>query len=140
MQAQPRNKRVILIAAVAMIVGAVSIGTAVAHKVRYTASVNLQVKDIAATPPATEPTTTEYSGKVNSTFARCERFRPVTITSSTGLFVQTITNINGDYAITGPKQAQGVTVTATINRKVLRKNRRHKHVCLAAATTHKAPK
>lgn len=137
---QGRQKKLLTVAVVAALMIALTAGLAIAHKVRYSASINVKIQDLGPTPPATEPTTSQYSGKVNSSFARCERFRTVRITSTAGLFLQTATNLNGDYSITGPKQPQGVTVTATAPRKVLRKKRRHRHVCLPASQSHKAPK
>lgn len=133
MKTKLKNPRIAIAALATAAVLALTVGPAVAHKASYASTVNLQIKDIGNTA-------NQYSGKITSIQPRCAHFRKVTITSSGGFIASTTSNINGDYSVLAAKVAQGIDVTATLSRKVLSKKKHHRHICLPAAATHKAPK
>lgn len=110
---------------------ALSLQAAIAHKVTYDSS--LQLKDDTLTD-----TTTQYSGSVNSTRATCEVGRPVTVLANGAVIATATTVIGGAWSASGPAQVKGTSLIATIPRKVLSRNKRHRHKCAPASATRRA--
>jgi hypothetical protein len=105
---------------------------ATGHKVRY--DTNLQLKIDILTD-----TSDTFSGKVTSQRAACTRGRVITVTHA-GVPIATATSdLAGNWTATGPRPPKGDDVTAFTPRKVLKKNRKHRHRCVADVVTHKAP-
>ena len=127
-----RRARLALVMGMVCALGlALCLQAALAHKVTYSSS--LQLKD----DPLTD-TTTQYSGKVSSIKGACEVGRPVTVTAN-GTVVATATSvIGGGWSASGPRQVKGTTLIATIPRKILVRNKKHRHKCTAAAAQRRA--
>jgi hypothetical protein len=104
---------------------------AISHKVRYPTTLQLKIDTI-------NDTTDQFSGKVSSTRASCTRGRTITVTQGGVLIGTAVSNVAGDWVLTGPTVPKNTDVTATTPRKVLKKNRKHRHKCAPAATTRKA--
>jgi hypothetical protein len=84
-------------------------------------------------------TTDTFSGKITSTRAKCERGRPITVTQAGVTIATATTDFAGNWTATGPRPPKGDAVTAFTPKKVLKKNRKHRHRCAADSKTHKAP-
>lgn len=130
-QGSRRARLAVVLGAVCALGLALALQAAVAHKVTYDS--NLQLKDDTLTD-----TTTQYSGKVTSTKGSCEVGRPVTVTAN-GAVVATATSVvGGSWSASGPAQVKGTTLIATIPRKVLKRNKKHRHKCVAASAQRRA--
>jgi hypothetical protein len=116
--------------AVCAIVLAVAI-PAIGHKVKYPTNLQLKIDTV-------NDTTDQFSGKVTSTKGACVVGRTITVFVAGAPVAVTVSNVAGDWAVTGPTAPQNTDVTATTPRKILKKNRKHRHKCAAAATTRKA--
>jgi hypothetical protein len=116
--------------AVCAIVLAVAL-PAIGHKVTYPTTLQLKIDSV-------NDTTDQFSGKVTSTKAACTVGRTITVFESGVPVATTISNVAGDWAVTGPKAPKNTDVTATTPKKFLKKNKKHRHKCAAAATTRKA--
>lgn len=110
---------------------ALCLQAAIAHKVTYDSK--LQLKDA----PVSE-TTTQYSGKVTSTTGACEVGRAVTVTAGGAVIATATSVVGGSWAASGPAQAKGTSLIATIPRKVLKRSKKHRHKCVAASTQRRA--
>jgi len=84
-------------------------------------------------------TTDTFHGKVTSTRAACEIGRSITITHAGVTIATATTDAAGNWTVTGPRPPKGDDVTAFMPKKILKKNRRHRHRCARAVVTHKAP-
>jgi hypothetical protein len=105
---------------------------AIGHKVIYPTNLQLKIDSV-------NTTTDQYSGKVTSTRAACTVGRAITVSVAGVPIATTFSNLAGDWAVLGPTQPRGVDVTAFTPKKILKKNRRHRHRCAAALTTRKTP-
>jgi hypothetical protein len=102
------------------------------HKVKYPTGLQLKIDSV-------DTATAQYSGKVSSTRGACVVARTINVSANGVLLATTFSNIAGDWNVTGPKQAKGTEVTAFTPKKILKKNRKHRHKCAAALNTRKAP-
>ncbi|MGH2983749.1 MAG: hypothetical protein ACRDK5_05795 [Solirubrobacterales bacterium] len=134
MRGSGRGLRIKLTAALAAVC-ALGLGLAlpaVGHKVVY--DTNLQLKIDTLTD-----TTDTFSGKVTSRRAACTVGRVITI-SHNGVAIATATSdVAGNWTVTGPRPPKSDDVTAFTPKKVLKKNRKHRHRCAGDVVTHKAP-
>ena len=84
-------------------------------------------------------TTDSFSGRVVSDKAKCVPGRIINITHN-GLLIATATSDTaGSFTVTGPRPPKGDDVVATMVKKVLKKNRKHRHRCTRDVITRKAP-
>jgi hypothetical protein len=128
-----RNRRLrfgVLAVAVCAIV-AVTALPALGHKVKYPTSLQLKIDSV-------NDTTDVFSGKVTSTKGACVVARQINVSANGVLLATTFSSIDGSWTVTGPKQTKGTDVTAFTPKKILKKNRKHRHKCAPAITTHKA--
>lgn len=123
--------RVGALAAVGAVVVALSAGAALAHKVSFDSSLQLKLTKI-------DDATTQYSGKVSSTRGACEVGRPVTVTANGAVIASATSIVGGTWSASGPAQAKGTTVVATIPRKILKRNKKHRHKCRPASAQKRA--
>jgi hypothetical protein len=121
----------LVVAATAIALGAAAL-PAFAHKITF--DTHLQFKlDIAG------DTTDTFSGKVTSVRAACEAGRSIFI-SHAGVRIATATSDPaGNWTVTGPRPPKGDDVTAFLPKKILKKNRKHRHRCARVVVTRKAP-
>lgn len=88
---------------------------------------------------ATSTTQDTFSGRVRSTKPRCESGRLVNVMHN-GVTIATATSdVAGNWTVLGPRPPKGDDVTAFMPKKVLKKNRRHRHRCARDVITRKAP-
>ena len=113
-------------------IGLIAVAPASAHKIAFDTNLQLKLDKL-------NETTEQYSGKVTSNRGKCRIDRTVNVSQS-GVFVgATISNFAGDWILTGPVPPKGATVTAFVPRKILKKNKKHRHKCKPAITSRKAP-
>lgn len=118
-----RRKRFgIALAAICVLGSGLALQGALAHKVTFDSNLQLKVDSIDAS-------TSSYSGKVTSTRGACEAGRPVTVTANGTVIASATTVVGGSWSASGPVQAKNTTVIATIPRKILKRNKKHKHKC-----------
>jgi hypothetical protein len=131
----PKGKRFgIRFATAGVAVCAIALGLAlpaIGHRITYGTNLQLKIDSV-------NTTTDQYSGKVISTKAACTVGRTITVSVGGAPIATTLSNLAGDWAVVGPKEPKGTDVTAFTPKKILKKNRRHRHRCAAALTTHKA--
>jgi hypothetical protein len=120
------------LAAIGVLGAAVGAQGAVAHKVTHDSNLQLKITSIDAT-------TSQYSGKVTSTRSACEAGRPVSVLANGALISSATTLVGGSWSATGATQAKHTTVVATIPRKFLKRNKKHKHKCAPASAQRKTP-
>jgi hypothetical protein len=84
-------------------------------------------------------TTDSFSGRVQSDRAVCRVGRVITITHNGVLIATTVSDVAGNFTVTGPRPPKGDDVTAFMPKKVLKKNRKHRHRCVRDVVTRKAP-
>jgi hypothetical protein len=104
---------------------------ALGHKITY--DTNLQLKT-----DTLNDTTEQYSGKVTSNKAACKPGRTITVTAAGALVGTTVSNAAGDWVLTGPIPPKGTVITASTPKKFLVRNKKHRHKCAPASTTHRA--
>jgi hypothetical protein len=112
----------IALAAIGVVGSTLAIQGALAHKVTFDS--NLQLKLDSNTETASQ-----FSGKVTSTRAGCEVGRPVTLSVNGTPIAAATTVVGGSWSASGPGLPKGSTVIATIPRKVLKRNKKHRHKC-----------
>jgi hypothetical protein len=117
--------------AVCGLVAALSAGAAVAHKVSYDNNLQLKITKI-------DDATSQYSGKVTSTRGACEVGRPVTVSVNGAVIASGTSVVGGAWSASGPAQPKSTTVIATIPRKILKRNKKHKHKCKPASAQKRA--
>jgi hypothetical protein len=129
------GKRVVLKLGVAAIAGSAMalalVAPGLAHKITYSTNVQLKIDSI-------NETTDQYSGKVTSNKGACTVGRTITVAVSGAPVATAVSNVAGDWAVTGPKAPKNSDVSASTPVKILKKNKKHRHRCAAAATTRKA--
>jgi len=84
-------------------------------------------------------TTDHYSGRVQSDKAKCVIGRVINITHNGVLIATATTDAAGNFTVTGPRPPKGDDVVATLTKKILKKNRKHRHKCTRDVVTRKAP-
>ena len=127
-----RRSRAGILAMACALAVAVSAQVASGHKIAFDTSLQLKASKI-------DDVTNEYSGKVNSIRAKCEVGRRITVTAN-GAVVATATSVvGGAWAATGTAPPKNTTLIATVSRKVLKKNKKHRHKCRPDSATRKAP-
>jgi hypothetical protein len=84
-------------------------------------------------------TTDNYSGRVQSDKAKCVIGRVINITHNGVLIATATTDAAGNFTVTGPRPPKGDDVVATLTKKILKKNRKHRHKCTRDVVTRKAP-
>jgi antitoxin (DNA-binding transcriptional repressor) of toxin-antitoxin stability system len=129
-----RTKGSVKFAAVTMAVCALGLAIALpasGHKVTYASNLQLKLETL-------NNTTEQFSGKVTSTKAACKAGRTITITQAGTPIATTVSNVSGDWAVTGPVPPKGTEITASTPKKFLKRNKKHRHKCGPAAATHRA--
>lgn len=112
--------------------GLIAAAPAGAHKVAFDTNLQLKLDKL-------NETSEQYSGKVTSNKGKCRINRTVNVSQS-GIFVgSTLSNFAGDWILAGPVPPKGATVTAFAPRKILKKNKKHRHKCKPAIASRKAP-
>jgi hypothetical protein len=101
-----------------------------AHKVRFETNLQLKV-DVLNDTQAT------YSGKIESPKASCEIGRTVNLIHAGAVIATATTDFAGNWTVLGSKPPKGSEVTAFTPRKVLKKNRKHRHKCAPDTATRK---
>jgi hypothetical protein len=130
-----RGKRLgvgIAAAAAVSAIGLVGVGPASAHKVRHDTNLQLRIE-------ALNDTQDTFSGKVESQRDACERGRSIIVTHAGVTIATATTDLAGNWTVVGPRPPKRDDGTAFTPKKVLKKNRKHRHRCAADITTRKAP-
>jgi hypothetical protein len=113
---------------------AIALGAALpasGHKIAYDNSLKLSLDTLNGT-------TEQYSGRVLSEKPGCRVGRTVTVSQSGVQVGTTVSNSSGAWALTGPVPPKGAQITASMPKKVLKKNKKHRHKCKAASRGRKA--
>ncbi|HEX6585596.1 MAG TPA: hypothetical protein VF052_02495 [Solirubrobacterales bacterium] len=84
-------------------------------------------------------TTDTFSGKIESPRAACEIGRTIIVTHAGVTIATATTDPAGNWTVVGPRPPKNDDVTAFTPKKVLKKNCKHRHRCVADITTRKAP-
>ena len=127
-----RRGRLAVVLGVVCVLGlAVSLQTAGAHRVSFDSSVKLKLAKL-------DVTTTQFSGEVTSVRAACEVGRTVTITVNGAVIATATSVVGGAWSATAPAPAKGSTVIATVQRKWLKRNKKHRHKCRPASAQRRA--
>jgi hypothetical protein len=126
--------RGVRIGAVAAAVSAIGLAVALpasGHKVAYDTNLNKVRFDTL------NDTTERYSGKVMSPKPKCEAGRTITVTQSGVAVGTTVSNSEGEWVLTGPVPPKGAQLTVSTPKKILKKNKKHRHKCKAASRSAK---
>jgi hypothetical protein len=124
----------IRLAALALLAAAIGLAVALpaaGHKVVFDTNLQLKIETLSGTQDT-------FSGKVTSSRARCEIGRTVNVTHAGVTIATTTTDLAGNWTVVGPRPPKGADVTAFTPKKILKKNRKHRHRCAPDITTHKA--
>jgi hypothetical protein len=131
-----RRKRAgIGVAALAAVICAVGLALALpaaGHKVIFDTHLQLKIDTLNDTQDT-------FSGKVTSTRAACEVGRVVNVMHAAVTIATATTDAGGNWTVVGPRRPKNDDVTAFTPKKVLKKNRKHRHRCARDVVTHKAP-
>lgn len=125
----------LLMTAIVALMSVVFVASATAHKVKIDTTVTAKFNK----PNPKDPYATgNFDGSVNSNKARCEKNRKVTLrqraADGSSVAVGTdFTDANGDWVI-APSSAGPGTYFAKVAKKVLRKNKKHRHICRKAVS------
>jgi hypothetical protein len=84
-------------------------------------------------------TTDSFSGRVQSDRFACRVGRTINITHNGVLIATATSGAAGNFTVTGPRPPKGDDVIATMPKKILKKNRKHRHRCSRDVVTRKAP-
>jgi hypothetical protein len=125
----------IRVAALGLLTAAIGLAVilpAAGHRVVFPTNLQLKVDVLNDTQDT-------FSGKVESTRDRCEVGRVVNVTHAGVTIATTTTDLAGNWTVVGPRPPKRADVTAFSPKKVLKKNRRHRHRCAADIATRKAP-
>ena len=125
-----------LILALAAIMGVGLVGAAAGHKVKYDSTVTAKFKK-AGHDPYTQPA--RFEGTVDSEKLRCLKNRTVNLRllatdGSSTVVASDVTDLNGAWVIQPASAPAAGTYFAEAAKKVLKKNRKHRHVCRAAVS------
>ena len=124
--------RLVALGGLAAAVAAAIALPAAAHKVVFATNLQLKIDELNATQDT-------FSGKIESTRARCEVGRVVTVTHAGVTIATATTDLAGNWTVVGPKPPKRDDVTAFTPKKILKKSRKHRHRCAPDITTRKAP-
>jgi hypothetical protein len=80
-----------------------------------------------------------FSGRVVSDKAKCVPGRIINITHNGVLIATATTDAAGNFTVNGPRPPKGDDVVAILTKKILKKNRKHRHKCTRDVITRKAP-
>jgi hypothetical protein len=127
-----RGIALVMSAAVVTTVGLALALPASGHKVVYDTHLQLKID-------ATSDTQDTFSGKLTSTRASCEVGRTVNVTHAGVTIATATTDLAGNWTVIGPRPPKNDDVTAFTPKKILVKNRKHRHRCAPDIQTHKAP-
>ncbi len=118
----------------ALLTFALFAGTAGAHKRIYETTLTFQAKSAS-------PTVNEYSGKVESERAKCERYRTINVDAFDTQIATATSLINGDWLVqqSASLPPKGTTLIAFTKGKVLKRNDDHRHKCSSDFAEKKAP-
>jgi hypothetical protein len=105
---------------------------AAGHKAVFPTNLQLKIDELSTTQDT-------FSGKIESTKLRCEIGRVVNVTHAGVTIATARTDLAGNWTVAGQRPPKGDNVTAFTPKKVLAKNRKHRHWCAFDITTHKAP-
>ena len=125
----------ITIAATVALAGAMFVAEATAHKAKFDTAVSAKYNK----PDKKDPyAVANFDGALSSSKARCEKNRTVTLykreANGTSTVVGSdVTDLTGAWAVQPSSVAPG-TYYAQTAKKVLRKNRKHRHVCKAGVS------
>jgi hypothetical protein len=100
------------------------------HKIRFDTSLQFKI-DVLSDTQAT------YSGKIESPKGACERGRIVNVLQGGALIATTSTDLAGNWSVVGSKPPKGTDLTAFTPKKILVRNRKHRHKCAPDLATHK---
>ena len=114
-----------------------AIGLAVAlpasgHKVVFDTNLQLKVDTLSDTQET-------FSGQVTSRRTACEIGRVITVSHAGVTIATATTDFAGNWTVVGPRPPKGADVTAFTPKKILKKNRKHRHRCAADIVTRKVP-
>ncbi len=113
----------------------VFVAGATAHKAKFETSVTVKYDK----PPKNDPyAKAAFNGSLSSAKARCEKNRTVNVlrreaNGTETLIGSDITDLTGAWAIQ-PASVDPGTYFAQTAKKVLRKNRKHRHICMAGVS------
>jgi hypothetical protein len=127
-----RSIGLVVSAAVVATVGMALALPASGHKAVYDTHLQLKID-------ATSDTQDTFSGKLTSTRASCEVGRTVNVMHAGVTIATATTDLAGNWTAIGPRPPKNDDVTAFTPKKILVKNRRHRHRCAPDIQTHKAP-
>jgi hypothetical protein len=113
-------------------IGLVVASGASAHKIVFDTNLQLKAEVLSDTQDT-------FSGRIESRRAACEIGRPITVTHAGVTIATATTDLAGNWTVVGPRPPKHDDVTAFTPKKVLKKNRKHRHRCAADITTRKAP-
>jgi hypothetical protein len=125
----------IRLAALGLLAAAIGLAVvlpAAGHKVVFDTNLQLKIDTLSDTQDT-------FSGRVTSTRDRCEIGRVVNVTHAGVTIATATTDLAGNWTVVGPRPPKGDDVTAFTPKKILKKNRRHRHRCAPDITTRKAP-
>ena len=126
---------VILIVATLALASVVLAGQATAHKAKFDTSVSVKYNK----PDKKDPyAVANFEGALSSAKARCEKNRTVTLykresNGTTTAVGSDATDLTGAWAVQPSSVTPGKYFAQT-NKKVLRKNRKHRHICKAGVS------
>jgi hypothetical protein len=126
-----RRLRLALLTVAVCVAGLALVLPAIAHKVTYATNLQLKLDTL-------NDTTEQYSGKVTSTKGACKAGRTITISAAGAPVASTVSGVGGDWAVTAPVPAKGTVITASTPKKFLVRNKKHRHKCGPASTSHRA--
>jgi hypothetical protein len=123
------------LAAVGVLAGAAGLLVAMpaaAHKVVFDTNLQLKIDTLNDTQDT-------FSGRVTSQRAACEVGRLVNVTHAGVTIATATTDLAGNWTVVGPRPPKNDPVTAFTPKKILKKNRKHRHRCAADLATRHAP-
>jgi hypothetical protein len=124
--------RLAALAALAVSIGLGAAFPAAGHKVVYDTHLQLKIDTLSETQDT-------FSGQVNSQRAACRAGRLVSVTHAGVTIATATTDLAGNWTVVGPRPPKNDDVTAFVPKKVLVKNRKHRHRCAPDISAHKAP-
>jgi hypothetical protein len=124
-----------LMVAIAAITSVIFVAEATAHKAKFDTSVTIKYDKPAKNDPYAKAA---FDGSLSSAKARCEKNRTVNVLrreadGTETLIGSDVTDLTGAWAIQPGSVTPG-TYFAQTAKKVLRKNRKHRHICKAGVS------
>jgi hypothetical protein len=123
------------IAAIVVVMSVVLVAAAAAHKVRFDTSATIKYDKPAKNDPYAKAA---FKGNLTSAKARCEKNRTVSVYRREANGSETVigsdaTDVTGAWGMEPGSVAPG-TYFAHTAKKVLRKNKKHRHICRAGTS------